>query len=71
MISVVDDIKVFARPNREPSKQDLIVIKSTYTIEDVVFMHARMAASSKRNPTRSVSISADMRKQITRVPYVQ
>ncbi len=54
--------------NKSPS----IIIKDTITVEDIIFMYARTAAVNKLSTAKlSPDVPVNVRKQITRVPYVR
>lgn len=57
---------------RPVGKPVSVIIKDTVTAEDIVFMYARTAAVSKLGTSdMKPSISANVRKQVTRVPYAR
>jgi|13_taG_2_1085334.scaffolds.fasta_scaffold00891_4 hypothetical protein len=57
---------------RTVDKSASILIKDTVTVEDIVFLYARTAAVNKKSSaTRAPFMSDNIRKQITRVPYVR
>jgi len=57
---------------RTADKSASILIKDTVTVEDIVFMYARTAAVNKKsNIAQTPFMSDNIRKQITRVPYVR
>ena len=56
----------------DQGKSPSIIIKDTVTVEDIIFMYARTAAVNKLGTTTlSPNVPANVRKQITRVPYVR
>lgn len=49
-----------------------ILIKDTVTVEDLVFLYARTAAVNKKaSSDQTPFIPDNVRKQVTRVPYVR
>lgn len=57
---------------RTVDKSASILIKDTVTVEDIVFLYARTAAVNKKSSAiRAPFMSDNIRKQITRVPYVR
>jgi len=56
----------------DQGKSSSIIIKDTVTVEDIIFMYARTAAVNKLTTAKlSPDVPANVRKQITRVPYVR
>lgn len=57
---------------RTANESTSILIKDTVTVEDIVFMYARTAAVNKKSSKQQTPFMSDnIRKQITRVPYVR
>jgi hypothetical protein len=49
-----------------------VYVKDTVTVEDIVFMYARTSAVNKLGTKNIVpQVPANIRHQITRVPYVR
>jgi hypothetical protein len=68
-MAFLDETTQILRPIDRPVS---VIIKDTVTVEDIVFMYARTAAVSKLGTFNTKpNISANVRKQVTRVPYVR
>lgn len=69
MMAFLDKTTRILRPVDRPVS---VIVKDTVTVEDIVFMYARTAAVNKLGTSEmKPNISANVRKQVTRVPYVR
>lgn len=70
-MSYIESTTRIIRPPGDPTRASTVLVKDTYTVEDVLYLMARRAATAKIREVNDFATPASAIAQITRVPHVR
>jgi hypothetical protein len=70
-MSYIESTTRVIRAPGDPQSSSTILVKDTYTVEDILYLTARRAATAKVREVNDFTTPTSAIAQITRVPHVR